>query len=81
MQGMIQTEQGHLWLLFRYTCLSNWEYAAAKIHMHILEGTFKIAIFCLFSHDACSLGTPLRLYHAYAMYYSRGYNLARLWIR
>ena len=34
-----------LWLFFRYACLpnSNWKHAAAKIHMHFLEGTFKEA--------------------------------------
>ena len=36
MHDMIQTEARLfiLWLFFRYACLPNWKYAAAKIHMH-----------------------------------------------
>ena len=50
MLGMIWFRQTEarlfiLWLFFRYDCLPNWKYAAAKIHMHFLEGTFKEAIF------------------------------------
>ena len=41
--GMIQTE-ARLVITFRYACLPNWKYAAAKIHMHFLEGTFKETI-------------------------------------
>ena len=54
MHGMIKTEARLfiLWLLFRYACLPNWKYAAAKIHRHFLEGTFKEAIFFLFWYDA-----------------------------
>ena len=83
MHGMIQTEARLfiLWLLFRYASLPNWKHAAAKKHMHFLEGTFKKAIFLPFSHDARSLGTGPWKYNVYAMYYSRGYNLAPLWIR
>ena len=44
---------GMLWLLkFHYACLRNWKYAAADIHMHFLEGTFKEAIFSIFTWRA-----------------------------
>ena len=39
-----------MWLLFRYVCLPNWKYAAAKIHIHFLEGTFKEAMFYFYFH-------------------------------
>ena len=47
---------------------SQWEkvYAAAKIHMDFLEGTFKETFF-LFSRVVRSLGTAPWWYHAYAM--------------
>ena len=69
MHGMIQTEARLfiLWLLFRYACFPIWKYAAAKIHMHFLEDTFKETFF-LFSHDARSLGTAPWCYHAYAIH-------------
>ena len=64
MHGMIQTE-GRLFVVehfcVRYARLLNEEYAAANIHMHFLEGTFKKAIFFFqFSQGAQSLGTAPR---------------------
>ena len=83
MHSMIQTEARLFifWLCFLYACLPNWKYAAAKIHMHFLEGNFKEAIFFRFSRVARSLETAAWWYHAYAMYYSRGYNITPLLIR